>query len=132
MKAVAADGEVLPIDPSTVDLDLPIINAPATALTQARLQNALDVLQRIRATEPAMYGWISEVQPVGANEVILRLRAPAGAEALLPSRPDSVRLRQLRTTLADLAARHDLNRILRIDARYSDQIVVALTPKAAS
>jgi cell division protein FtsQ len=131
---VAADGEVLPIDPSAVDLDLPIINAPASApkVAQSRLQSALDVLMRVKNAEPAMYGWISEVQPVGANEVILRLRSPAGAEARLPASPDSVKLRQLRTALADLAARHDIDRLLRIDARYSDQIVVAFTQKAAS
>jgi hypothetical protein len=79
-----------------------------------------------------MYGWISEVQAVGPNEVIIRLRSPAGVEAVLPAEPDAARLRQLRLTLADLTARQDMQRLLRIDARYRDQIVVALTPKAAS
>ena len=110
----------------------PTTFAPASKVGAARIGTALDVLQRVRAAEPVMYGWISEVQPVGAGEVILRLRAPAGLEARLPASPGSAGLRLLRTALADLAAKHDLNRLLRIDARYSDQIVVALTPKATN
>jgi cell division septal protein FtsQ len=133
---VAAAGEVLPIDPSAVALDLPIITASTSASASrvgaARVRTALEVLQRVRAAEPVMYGWISEVQPVGAGEVIVRLRSPAGVEALLPASPDSARLRLLRLALADVAARQDINRLLRIDARYRDQIVVALTPKAAN
>jgi cell division septal protein FtsQ len=136
LRPVAIDGKILPIDPTTVDLDLPIISAPSPApspkVARARLLSALGVLKRIKAAEPVMYGWISEVQAVGTNEVIIRLRSPAGVEAVLPAEPDAARLRQLRLTLADLTARQDMQRLLRIDARYRDQIVVALTPKAAS
>ena len=101
-------------------------------MAHERLLNALNVLTRVKAAEPAMYEWISEVQALGANAVIIRLRSPAGVEAILPTDPEAARLRQLRITLADLAARQDIQRLLRIDARYRDQIVVALTPKAAS
>ena len=133
---VSAEGDRLPIDPTTIDLDLPVISAHATALApkvaRERMLGALNLLRRVKAAEPVMYGWISEVQALGANEIVLRLRSPAGVEAVLPAEPDAARLRQLRLTLADLAARQDIPRLLRIDARYRDQIVVALTPKAAS
>jgi cell division protein FtsQ len=131
---VSAQGVALPVDPTAFDLDLPVISAPAPTPKVARegLLNALNVLTRVKAAEPAMYEWISEAQALGANAVIIRLRSPAGVEAILPTDPDAARLRQLRITLADLAARQDIQRLLRIDARYRDQIVVALTPKAAS
>jgi hypothetical protein len=60
------------------------------------------------------------------------LRAPAGAEALIPTSAEPLQLRKLRLTLADLSARHDIGRMLRIDARFRDQIVVTLTSTAAS
>ena len=78
-----------------------------------------------------MYGWISDAEPMG-GAVRARLRSPAGAIVLLPRDATPKQLRELRTTLADLAAKQDIDRLIRIDARYRDQIVVALTPTAAA
>jgi hypothetical protein len=87
----------------------------------------LRVLAAIKAFEPAMYGWISDAEPVGGFAVRVRLRSPVGAQAMIPLEPQPARLRQLRLTLADLAARQDITRLARIDARFQDQIVVTLT-----
>ena len=117
---VNADAEALPLDPSKVDLDLPVISD----------KSALPALLRIKQLEPAMYGWISDAD-AAAGGVRIRLRSPAGATAFVPQQPEAAGLRELRTTLADLAARQEINRLIRIDARYRDQIVVALSPMAA-
>jgi hypothetical protein len=74
-----------------------------------------------------MYGWISDAELLPRGGVRIRLRSPAGAQALIPLEPQPTRLRQLRVTLADLAARQDISRLVHIDARYNDQIVVRLT-----
>jgi cell division protein FtsQ len=155
LRAVTADGTVLPLDPTSIDLNLPVVSAPAptapptskatanskaaqkstaapaSKITNARVLAALRLLERIRQAEPVLFGWISDTEPAG-SAVRIRLRTPAGAEALLPAEPDAVQLRKLRLTLATLAASQDIDRLLRIDARFRDQIVVALTPTAAS
>lgn len=127
IKPVNAAGEVLPLDPSKVDLDLPVITSTAA---QPLSRAVLSTLLLVQRHEPAMYGWISDAQAVPSG-VSVRLRAPAGAVVLLPTNPQPATLRELRTTLADLAARQDITRLIRIDARFRDQIVVALSPTAA-
>jgi hypothetical protein len=123
---INAAGDILPIDPSLIDLDLPIIAVPASASASASpLQTVLRVLTAIKAAEPAMYGWISDAEPAG-NAVRIHLRSPARAVALIPNDPEPAQLRKLRLTLADLAARQDITRLIRIDARYHDQVVVTL------
>ena len=129
---VSVSGEQLPIDPSSIDLDLPIVFAPTpTPTTPSDSAPAyapvLRVLAAIKAFEPAMYGWISDAELVSGLGVRVRLRSPAGAQAMIPLEPQPARLRQLRLTLADLAGRQDISRLARIDARFQDQIVVTLT-----
>ena len=125
---VSVSGELLPIDPSSIDLDLPIVFAPPSDSTaEPAYAPVLRVLAAIKAFEPAMYGWISDAELVGGLAVRVRLRSPAGAQAVIPLEPQAARLRQLRLTLADLAARQDITRLAHIDARFQDQIVVTLT-----
>ena len=133
---VSVSGELLPIDPSLIDLDLPIVFVPPPPPTPPTPEDSvvepasapvLRVLAAIKAFEPAMYGWISDAELVSGLGVRVRLRSPAGAQAMIPLEPQPARLRQLRITLADLAARQDISRLARIDARFQDQIVVTLT-----
>jgi cell division septal protein FtsQ len=119
---VDAEGRVLPIDPSLVDLDLPVVTAPASA-------PVLRLLAEIRSVEPELYAMISEASPASApteRGVRVRLRAPAGAVVLLSDDPHATQLRELKVTLADLVARQELNRLERIDARFRGQVVTAL------
>ena len=46
-------------------------------------------------------------------------------EALIPGEPTVDGLRRLHAALADVTARGELPRLRRIDARFTDQIVVA-------
>ena len=130
LRAVNIEGEILPVNPLDADLDLPILTSSSPS-TSPSVRAALALLVTIRSSEPAMYGWISDVEPM-RDAVRMRLRSPAGAVLLLPANASPAQLRELRTTLADLAARQDITRLVRIDARYRNQIVVALTPTAAA
>ncbi|MGH7466158.1 MAG: hypothetical protein ACREK1_13330, partial [Longimicrobiales bacterium] len=75
------------------------------------------------------------------DAVRLRLRSAADAEVLVPVRPTVERLRELSSTLAELAtpqlvqsadgatsraADAELTRVRRIDVRFHDQIVISL------
>jgi POTRA domain-containing FtsQ-type protein len=135
LRVITAEGELLPVDPTEVDLDLPVITTPIK-LSKGRVRDEpflemLGALARLQKTEPVMFGWISDAEPV-PHGVRVRLRSPAGAEALIPMSAEPLQLYKLRLALAHLSARRDIRRLVRIDARFRDQIVVTLTSTAAS
>lgn len=131
LRPVDAHAHVLPVDPATVDMDLPILDAASqvdaagtVADEVSRHQVALLVL--IGKTEPAILGWISDVSSTAAGDFRLTLRVAPRAEVLLPGTVDAIRLRELNLALADLTARSELPRLRRIDARFAGQLVVDL------
>lgn len=133
LRPVDAAGRVLPIDPAVALLDLPVLATPAAVgrdgrLTDAAARDRLTALDRLNRLAPAFARRVSEVQPAPAGEIHLLLRDPRGAEALLPAYTESVRFERLHRALAHLLARGELGRVRRIDLRFHDQIVVALTP----
>jgi hypothetical protein len=136
---------VLPVDPAADGLDLPVlmlatrVSAAGSAVDAETLMVArfLGIVGRL---EPGLLGWVSEV---GAHRgaVRLLLRSAHDAELLLPAEPTTQRLRELHLTLTELAAPRlvqaphqagsraagpELSYVRRIDARFHDQIVVAL------
>jgi cell division septal protein FtsQ len=123
-------GRALPIDPAAVDLDVPLLafearpNADGVFADDAT-QDLVRVLAMLQRRDARLFSWVSEAAPV-SDGVRLTLRSPAGAQALLPADARALRLAELQIALADLAARGELNRLERIDARFHDQIVVAL------
>jgi cell division protein FtsQ len=134
LRPIDGAGQVLPADPSRVDMDLPIIDAAARpdAAGQVRdsgIVRTARVLQRLQILEPVLSPWVSEALPL-RDGVQLLLRGPATAQVLLPFDIDAKRLRELRVTLADLAAT-GLDQVLRIDARYREQVVVSLQQTGA-
>lgn len=144
LRPVDVRGRVLPIDPLATQLDLPILAGDLRVdstgtIASAAARGALDVLDRIARAQPWLLAWISELEPVRGG-VGLRLRWPMGAEILLPLEPDAGRLHELRLAIGDLAARDsvggpdggELERLIRIDARYRDQLVVRLAPGRAN
>ena len=132
---VFAAQNLLPVDPTEVDLDLPVITTriklEQDQVREAPVLEMLGALARLQKAEPVMFGWISDAEPV-PHGVRVRLRSPAGAEALIPMSAEPSQLYKLRLALADLTARRDIRRMVRIDARFRDQIVVTLTSTAAS
>jgi cell division protein FtsQ len=120
LRAVSADGVILPIDLSKADLDLPVVSASAGAA------DVLRFLASIRAADFAVYDWISDAATDGHAGVRTRLRAPAAAEALFPVDLPETQLKQLKTAIADLVAREEIGQLVSIDARFKDQIVTKL------
>lgn len=139
LRPVDARGRLLDIDPTRVPLDLPLLAAapgkPAgSTLTNAAALRALATLGRVAELEPALFALASEVAPLRTG-VKLTLREPPGALLLLPDSPDAAQLHLARLALADVGGGRpdttgtgELSRLRRIDARFGEQIVVALTP----
>jgi cell division protein FtsQ len=106
-------GVALPIDPSRVAVDAPVLARRDTAL--------LRLLAGLRDTLPALYRRVSELRRVNANELLFQL--------------DDAPLRALPTvTLGDLhqvqSVEEDLRRraarAVELDLRYSGQIIARL------
>ncbi len=126
---ITAAGVVLPVRVG-FDLDLPVVDVTARVGADGRLASSTAVavvgtLERIRALDPQLAAAVSEAQPLPGGAVRLVLRAPAGLEALVPATPSDATLRHLRGALADVEGRGELSRVRRIDARFTDQIVIA-------
>lgn len=130
LRPVDARGRVLPMREGEV-LDLPLVMAGDTVAAERLADStALQLvagLARIRRLEPALASRISEAAPAAGGGMRIVLRDPLGAVALLPDLPDAESLRQVRLALADLAARGESARLARLDARFSDQVVVSLS-----
>lgn len=127
--AIDAQAHALPLDPTSAALDLPVLGTVSRPASNGRFADHTTLelaraIAAVRAFEPALAGWISEAAPARGSGIRLTLRGPTRAVALLPSPLTAERLRELRLTLADLAARGELRGTIRIEARYSDQIVV--------
>lgn len=128
---VDARGRALPIDPASADLDLPVLamethpNAGGRFADEAT-RSTVRVLAALEQSDARLFSWVSEAGALRDGGVRLALRSPAGAEVFVSSDPRALRLNELQVALADLAARGELSRLERIDARFHDQIVVAL------
>jgi hypothetical protein len=147
LRPIDAMGRILPADPTWVDMDLPIIASDARVDARSRVTDSATVrtaavLGRLQELEPVLAPWVSEATPM-RDGVRLSLRGPSNAEVLLPFDIDAARLRQLRVTIADLAAlpadaiaattsdtlaAPGLGLVTRIDVRYREQVVVSLHP----
>jgi cell division protein FtsQ len=125
---VDARARALPIDPAAVDLDVPLLSMQsrpnaAGVFADAGTAHVIEILALLQRRDARLYSWVSEAG-IMKDGVRLRLRSPAGAEALVAANANRLRLRELQIALADLAARGELSRLERIDARFHDQIVV--------
>lgn len=130
---VSATGVVLPTRVGA-ELDLPVVAVRAQVGADGRLATPAAIavartVARIRALDAVLAAAVSEAEPVPGDAVRLVLRAPLGLEALLPASPADSTLRHLRSALADVTARGELSRVRRIDARFTDQVVVAFNTK---
>jgi hypothetical protein len=132
LRPATADGEILPVDPARVPVDLPILRAPvrerggrvADSATLALLAETA----RLSSLDPALVARVSEVAAGRGGTTTLLLSSPA-AEVVLPAGAGGDRLRLLRAALADVARRAPADSargLARLDLRFADQVVVRL------
>ena len=110
LRAVDKDGRFLPIDPSRIAIDLPVLARADTAL--------LHLLANVRSVSPALFGEISDIRRTGGTDIALTLptaqvRALAGISAQ--------RLADIIPVEADLARRKA--RVTELDLRFRDQVI---------
>lgn len=111
--AVGEDGKVLPIDPSRVDVDLPVVQRADTVL--------LALLADLRDERPELFDRISAAYRNARGELELSLpsysvRADAGVTV--------ARLTDIVPVEHDLARRG--SRIAELDLRFRDQVIARL------
>ena len=107
-----ARGRVLPVDPSRIDLDLPVLEKPDTTL--------LRLLGEVQTAAPAIFRRISEIRRTGDDvqlrlfDVAVRVRPTVSARRLADIPPVEADLRRRRIPVAEL------------DLRFRDQVIARL------
>lgn len=109
-------GVSLPIDPTTADVDVPILPRPDSAL--------LRLLGAARTRAPALYRRVSEARRNGRDEFYLVLDS-VPVRALVDVTLD--RLADLELVENDLARRR--LRASELDLRYRDQVIARILPQ---
>lgn len=124
---VTARGEVLPVDPARVPVDLPLVRAAEREVGALAAE-----VGRLGQLDPGLFARVSEVRWSGKETLLLSVSAP-DARVLLPAGAGPERLRQLRAALEDVERRAppgaDAGPV-RIDLRFRDQVVVRFPPRA--
>jgi cell division protein FtsQ len=108
-----ASGRPLPIDPTTVDLDLPVVPTRDVA--------ALKLLGDVRQETPQLFARISDVRRLPRGELALQVDSlnVLGARDLT-----AARLSDILPVERDLARRG--RRAVELDLRYRDQVIARL------
>ena len=113
LRVYGGDGTVLPIDPTRIDVDLPIVSRPDLRV--------LRLLDTVRTQIPALFARISDVRRLASGELLLTM---PDAVVRAPSDVGAERLAQVLPVAADLARRHV--RATELDLRYRDQVIARL------
>lgn len=110
LRAVDADGRFLPLDPSRIAIDLPVLARADTVL--------LHLLANVRSVSPALFGEISDIRRTGSTDIALTL-STAQVRALATI--SAQRLADIIPVEADLARRKA--RVTELDLRFRDQVI---------
>ncbi len=108
-----ADGDSLPVDPTRMDVDLPVLARKDSLL--------LRLLAETQVEEPALFARLSEVRRVGRGEVVLELPE---FRILADSAVTAARLAEVLPVELDATRRNWRPREL--DLRFRDQVIVRL------
>ena len=118
-----ATGTVLPIDPATTPLDLPVATSADSAL--------LSVLDGLRQNAPTIYARVTQAGRVGDDELRFTLTGgavgaagPAMANTIVVRTSPDVTVARFKDILpveADLARNH--LRAVELDLRFHDQVI---------
>lgn len=108
-----AAGQSLPVDPTTIDVDLPVLAQPDTLL--------LRLLGEVRAEDPALFARVSEAGRTSRGDIVLVLpehRVLASADVTVQ------RLADVLPVELDLARR--ALTVSELDLRFRDQVIARL------
>lgn len=108
-----ADGDSLPVDPTTMDVDLPVLARKDLVL--------LRLLAETQVEEPALFARVSEAGRTGRGELLLQLPE---FRILADSTVHAARLAEVLPVELDAARRNWRPREL--DLRFRDQVIVRL------
>jgi cell division protein FtsQ len=126
---VTARGEVLPVDPARVAVDLPLLRGGGKdrPSDDARVRALAAEVGRLGQLDPGLFARVSEVEWSGRDALLLSVSAP-DARVVVPVGAGSDRLRRLRAALDDVERRAPAGPgeggPVRIDLRFQDQVVV--------
>jgi cell division protein FtsQ len=119
-KAYDDAGTELPLDPSRVPVDVPVVSSRDTSL--------LRLLGDLRAEEPALYARVSELRRVGRGELLVSMIADSANTLAVPVRASADltarRLADIRPVESDLTRRQA--RVAELDLRFRDQVIARL------
>lgn len=129
LKPVMGDGTVLPIDPASTRVDLPVLSVPVEVkdgrIVEGEGLRVLRAFARVHERDPGLAAVVSEIRRASGGGIALGLvESQEAAEVLLPSDLDETVLRRVRATLADLRRRRWTAQ--RLEARFTGQVVVQL------
>jgi len=110
LRAFDEDGKALPLDPSRIPTDLPILSAPDTGV--------LRLLADLRADRPDIFARISEVRLVGKDQLRFEL---LDVPVLTMRDVGAERFDELSSVQRDLARRRIVP--VELDLRFKDQVI---------
>ncbi|HEX6368705.1 MAG TPA: FtsQ-type POTRA domain-containing protein [Longimicrobium sp.] len=128
LRPATAEGEILPVDPARVPVDLPLAGTAPDTATRVRDRATLRLLAeagRLMEADPVLMARVSELR-AGADGSTRLVLAHPRAEVLLAAGAVEPRLTQLRAALADVARRMPDTGRAQVDARFADMVVVRL------
>ena len=141
LRPTTAAGELLPVNPARLALDLPIVQGVAISAAHSRLRERRDrqlltELGRLSNLDPALVARVSEVRASAEGDLLLTLTRPA-AHLILPAGADPLLLLQLRAVVTDLERRaasgtapDSAAPVPLVDFRFGGQAVLRLSPAA--
>lgn len=113
---VDAAGRSLPIDPTSTDVDLPVLATRDTA--------ALRVLGELRNVAPALFGRIGEVRRITGGDLLFKLADQPAPDILAAASVTAERLAEIVPVEQDLARRN--RRATELDLRFREQVIARL------
>lgn len=129
LRAVREDGTILPIDPASASLDLPLLTEAAelaedsVRIVGGRAARALKLFAALQRLDPGLAALASDVAVTADGGLMIQLLESQPARGLaVPAAIDEKLARRIRATFADLRGR-DVDAGL-VEARFADQIVV--------
>jgi cell division protein FtsQ len=129
LRPATAAGELLPVDPARVAVDLPLAGAApdsATRVADPAVLRLLSEAGRLADADPVLMARVSELAygPRGSLRLVL---AEPRIEVLLEPGAAEPGLTRLRAALEDVGRRVPPRGRARVDARFADQVVVRLS-----